>query len=59
MGLPNAMWSFRGKPTIFGAPRCTDEGRCFNDVIMQYQPESDTWRELGGMAKARTMHQVI
>jgi len=57
-GLPNAMWSMSGKPTIFGAPDCDGEGLCTNDLIFQYEPELDVWRLVGKLAQPRNVHQV-
>ncbi len=34
-GLPNAMWSFRGRPTVFGSNECDDQGDCSNKKIVQ------------------------
>ncbi len=34
--IPNAMWSFEGRPTIFGNPKCGDDGTCINSEVVQY-----------------------
>lgn len=57
--VPNAMWSFRGLPTIFGSPVCNDVGACTNSVVRQYSPSSDEWVNLGLMSEARLYHTVV
>lgn len=52
-GVVNAMWSFRGRPTIFGGSVCQPDGSCKNTRIMQYVPENDDWIELGHMITSR------
>ena len=53
------MWSFQGKPTFFGFPKCDNLGECLPQDVMQYQPDTDTWLNLGPMMEARTMHEVV
>ncbi len=55
----NAMWSFQGKPTIFGAPYCDAVNNCYYSQIVQYQPEYDEWTLLGDMTKTRRLHEVV
>ena len=54
-----AMWSYQGKPTIFGNPVCDDEAHCENKEVIQYDPESDSWVMIGQMLESRTYHAVI
>ncbi len=56
---PNEMWSFRGRPTIFGFPICNNEGVCFQQGILQYDPQSDSWEEIGTLREPRAFQEVI
>ncbi len=51
--LPNEMFSFRGRPTIFGNKRCDDDLNCVDDEVLQYDPEEDEWVPIGTMFQAR------
>ncbi len=42
-GMTNALFSFEGKPTIFGDVACDDSGECANRKIVQYDPEEVEW----------------
>ena len=33
------MWSFRGRPTVFGSNECDDQGACSNKKIVQVTEE--------------------
>ena len=56
----NAMWAFRGKPTIFGQGRCDeDDSNCANDDIVQYRPDRNEWINVGRMMHPRALHEVI
>ncbi len=57
--VPNAMWSFRGRPTIFGNPVCDIEQNCLYNRVIQYVPESDEWIQLGTMTRSRTFHVIV
>ncbi len=57
--LPNSMWTFQGRPTIFGMPDCNEVGECSNNKIVQYIPKSDAWTEIGSMLESRTFHTMI
>ena len=56
---PSAMWSFRGRPTIFGQPDCNDQGTCLKRAVIQYDPENDEWVALENLEFARQYHQVV
>ena len=44
--FPNAMWSFRGRPTIFGEPICAGDAECDKKGILQYFYETGTSTEI-------------
>ncbi len=56
---PNSMWSFQGKPTIFGAAVCAGPDACEYEQVIQYDPEEDDWIDLGTMELPRRFHEVI
>ncbi len=56
---PNAITSFRGKPTVFGNTVCDDAGSCTYSEVVQYDPETDSWDSLGQMSVGRAFHTVI
>ena len=58
-GMTNAMWTFRGRPTIFGHPVCDNDGMCENKEVWQYNPDKDMWEHLGDMLHSRTYTTVI
>ena len=58
-GVTNALWTFRGKPTIFGHPVCDDVGRCEFKEVWQYDPDMDIWEPIGEMLHSRTYTTVI
>ena len=57
--VPNAMWSFRGLPTIFGVPSCDGADVCENRDVIQYDPQLNKWTTLGSMVHSRSNHEVI
>ena len=57
--VPNALFRFRDRPTIFGNPWCDNEGQCTNTEVIQYNPEINDWVSLGHMTEPRTYHEVI
>ena len=56
---PNHMWTYRGRPTIFGNPNCNDNGFCATNRVVQYVGETDEWIFLSNMDRARTGHEVV
>ena len=46
---PNAIHTFRGKPTVFGNAICDDTAYCTYSEIDQYNPDTDTWDTIGRM----------
>ncbi len=56
---PDAMYNFRGKPTIFGNPLCGDEGACEFTEVLQYSSDTNTWESLGKLLQSRLYHEVI
>ena len=57
--VPNAMWSFRGLPTIFGMSACDGGSVCDNRDVIQYDPQTNAWVNLGAMVHSRTNHDVV
>ncbi len=57
--VTNAMYSFRGSPTIFGFPNCNAEGFCPSDGVLQYDQDNDRWELLGSIDVQRRMHTVV
>ncbi len=57
--LPNNMWSYQGKPTIFGNPFCDEDLECSFTEVLQYDPELDDWISLGNMLGPHTYAAVI
>ena len=58
-GLANALFNFRGRPTVFGEAECGAEGECENKNIVQYRAEEDEWVKVGEMRQSRILHDVI
>ncbi len=56
---PNALFSYQGRPTMFGSPICDGEGNCEYKEVLQYNEVSDTWDSLGSMVENRQLHYVI
>ncbi len=56
---PNKMWSFRGRPTIFGYPRCDEAGVCRDTEVLQYDPEADEWVDLGDLRQPREYAELV
>ena len=55
----NAMFTFRGKPTIFGNAKCGTDGACPYKGVVQYDAETDKWIDLGDMLIERQMHSIV
>ncbi len=51
--LTNAIWSFRGAPTVFGAPSCDDTFTCNNTNVVRYDSDQDEWMVIGYMSTER------
>ncbi len=56
---PDALFSYQGRPTMFGSPLCDGEGNCNYSEILQYNEETDTWNSLGFMVEGRQFHEVV
>ncbi len=56
---PDAVWSFRGKPTVFGSTVCDGEGNCKYTGVEQYDVDMDKWIHLGELTQTRTFHDVV
>ena len=57
---PNSMWSYQGRPTIFGSPVCDPHtNECLDKEVIQYNPENDKWKSLGHMLRPRNFHEVV
>ncbi len=56
---PDAVWKFRGKPTVFGSTVCEGDGTCIYTGIEQYDLDTNTWVHLGRMTQTRVFHDVI
>ena len=56
---PNAMYSWRGRPTIFGSPMCDEEVNCEYKEINQYMSGRNEWVKIGEMNQPRVTHEVI
>jgi hypothetical protein len=57
--VPNEMWSFRGSPTVFGAPRCDGANGCTNDQVIQLSMDSNEWSIIGRMNRPRRFHEMV
>jgi len=54
----NALFSFRGKPTVFGT--CEDCNNADEPTqILQFQLETLEWWYIGDMLEARDRHEVV
>ncbi len=57
--MPDALWSFRGKPTVFGSTVCDGLGNCEFRGVEQYDVDTDMWINIGEMIQTRTFHEVV
>ena len=57
--VPSALWSYRGRPTIFGQPECDDAGVCVKRGVIQYDPSADEWSTMDSLVNARQVHEVV
>ena len=57
--MPNSMFQFQGRPTVFGAPQCNSLSECTYDQVLQYVPETNDWINLGAMSHPRRLHEVV
>ncbi len=57
--IPNELYTFRGRPTIFGAATCDGNGECEYTDVIQYMSEEDKWKSVGKMLHTRQFHEVI
>ncbi len=56
---PEALFNFRGRPTIFGNPSCDSQGECVYLDVIQYNPGTNSWDNLGEMLHSRELHTVV
>ncbi len=56
---PASLHGFRGKPTVFGHPRCDDQGDCAFSEVLQYDSDTDSWDTIGYLHQPRRSHEVI
>ncbi len=57
--MPNSMFTFGGRATVFGSPRCDALGQCVYDQVIQYRDDLDQWVSIGYMAQERDFHSVV
>jgi len=59
----DALHLYRGRPTFFGSPFCSENGdgqiECRYTEINQYDPDLNDWVKLGDMLQGRGTHEVI
>ncbi len=55
---PDALYTFRGAPTMFGGAVCDSELTCEYREVLQYDSEEDLWVSLGNMMESRGFHEV-
>ncbi len=55
----NALFSYQGRPTMFGSPMCDGQGNCEYKEVLQYNEVTDNWDSLGSMAEGRQLHEVV
>jgi len=53
------MFSFRGKPTVFGNPECNLDFECPLTEVLQYDPATDKWESLGSLSKQRIAAEIV
>ncbi len=56
--LADALYSFRGSPTIFGSPVCDEKGECEYREVLWYDRDDDIYVSLGNMREQRFNHEV-
>jgi len=49
----NSMFSFHGKPTVFGDLECMDNANCVYTAVKQYRPEEGGWIKIGQLKESR------
>jgi len=49
----DAMFSFHGRPTIFGSPECSGDGTCLYHEVLQYNSVDDNWLSIGRLTESR------
>jgi len=54
----NSLFTYQGKPTIFGAPE-TCGGNPQKTTVLQYDGLADDWSAIGYMQGSRKAHEVI
>ncbi len=59
VAIPDAMWTFRKKPTIFGNTVCDGLGNCEFTGVEQYDVTTNKWIHIGKMIQTRTFHEVV
>jgi len=57
----NALFTFQGKPTVFGTSLCDlcDEDSTNLKQVRQYQPDENDWKTIGYLDESRKWHEVI
>ncbi len=53
------VFGWRGRPTVFGNPSCDGEGNCEYVDVVQYDPEGDSWVNLGKMSESKRYQAVV
>ena len=56
---PNAIWKFRGKPTVFGNTVCDGQANCDYTGVVQYDVDTDRWYDLGTLQRSRKYHHMV
>ncbi len=44
---------------MFGYPQCNLQGNCPNEKVLQYDPDTNRWEELGNLEMPRSYHEVV
>ena len=53
------MWLYQGLPTIFGTPTCQPTGTCEMDNVVQWNPVTESWKNVGRLNTGRRLHEVV
>ncbi len=56
---PDALFGYRGQPTIFGNPTCNSEDECEGLDVIQYDSDENAWYNIGEMTQQRRFHTVF
>lgn len=55
----NNLWSYQGKPTVFGPFSNCQDGCVYSNDVIQFDPQTKVWNHIGNFNQGRSFHAMV